>query len=302
MKSATRRLDAGERTVIIIVAPRDDIHATEVARHLHDTAPVVIVDIGEYPTQLALSMHYRQGEEMTLRLANGTEIESQQVRSVWWRRPRHPQISTEILDPTHRQFAFNEARTTLGGFWQCLDCRWINPIAEDLAAGYKPYQLKVARECGFEVPETLITNDAEKAAEFVDRCGEVIYKALLGLPNAWRETRLLHPEERRFLPLVCHAPVIFQELVPGVDLRVTVVGNQCFAAELDTLHSRYPYDIRMDMTVPVTAVTLEPLALVTIRRFMHRLGLEYRSDRPSSPTGRQDRFPGNQPRGAISLR
>ncbi len=271
--------ESGPATIgpVLIVAPDDDLHALEVGRHLDAAAvPWALLDLAAYPSRLALAMRYRDGEALTLRAANGCEIAAERVRALWWRRPRHPVIGPEVADPTHRQFAFQEARSALSGFWACVEARWINPIAADLAAGYKPYQLKVARECGLSVPDTLITNEPDAAAAFIDRYdGKVVYKALLGLPDAWRETRMLRPDERRLLALVQHAPVIFQEPVPGNDLRVTMIGARCFAAEMDSARSRYPYDIRMDMTVPIEPVSLDPETLAAIRRLMRCLGLEY---------------------------
>jgi len=278
---------AGDR--VLIVAPKDDLHATEVAKRLAArSTPCDIVDLGAFPGEIALSMRFGRDDAYILRLPDGREIAAADVGAVWWRRPRHPEIAPDIVDPSFRQFAFNEARSAIGGFWECLDCRWVNPIGPDLKAGYKPYQLKIARECGLAAPDTLITNDPAAAVEFIRRHdGQVIYKALLGLPNAWRETRLLRREEHALLPLVRHAPVIFQELVVGADLRVTVVGDTCFVAEFDTSQSRYPYDIRMDMTTPAAAASLDPATTAAIRRYMRRLGIVYGAiDLRRRPDGR----------------
>jgi glutathione synthase/RimK-type ligase-like ATP-grasp enzyme len=103
----------------------------------------------------------------------------------------------------------------------------------------------------------------------------VVYKALAGLPGAWRETRKLGTDELSHLDDVSLAPLILQELIEGNDLRVTVVGDDVFAAEMDTAHSRYPYDIRMDMTVPIRPVELDDKTQEALHRFMQRLGLFY---------------------------
>ena len=45
-----------------------------------------------------------------------------------------------------------------------------------------------------------------------------------------------------------YAPVIFQEHIPAVvDLRVTIVGDELFAAEIGSQKTAYPVDFRMDM-------------------------------------------------------
>jgi len=45
----------------------------------------------------------------------------------------------------------------------------------------KPAQEEVVRSYGFEVPETLVTNDPALAAAFWDRHGTVIYKSISGI-------------------------------------------------------------------------------------------------------------------------
>ena len=51
------------------------------------------------------------------------------------------------------------------------------------------------------------------------------------MPETWRETRRLNEDEQKLDATIAHAPVLFQRHVPAIaDLRVTVVGEQVFAA------------------------------------------------------------------------
>lgn len=276
--AAARAMDRPSRrpTVLIVSAP-EDIHATTVARKLIEIgARPELLDLREYPARLTASLRYGDGENITLQLPNGLVVHDSDVSALWWRRPQRPVVPAEVRDPAHRRFALNEAYCTLNGLWHCLTCRWVNPLQADSAAAHKPYQLRIAAAVGLVVPDTLITNDPAAARAFADaHDGRVVYKALAGLPDAWRETRRLRPEEQQFLPYVRYAPVIFQELIAGTDLRVTVVGDDIFAAEMDTSRSRYPYDVRMDMTVPVRPVQLDAGTAEGVHRLMQRLGLVY---------------------------
>ena len=60
------------------------------------------------------------------------------------------------------------------------------------------------------------------------------------------------------LDLVRYAPVIFQEYVEGVDLRITVVGDVVFAAEIDARKTSYPVDMRMVIGEAVVQATKLP--------------------------------------------
>jgi glutathione synthase/RimK-type ligase-like ATP-grasp enzyme len=265
------------RDVVLIISAPEDIHAKAVIGHLVDLGVrPEILDLREFPNRASLAMRFGDRRSTTWHMASGETIDAEQVAAVWWRRPQQVRVDDAVVDPAQRRFAANECHCALNGLWETLRCRWINAPDADAAASHKPYQLDVAPELGLPIPDTLITNDPEEAAAFIDRHdGKAIYKTLSGLPEAWRETRLLRPSERAALSLVRHAPVIFQELIEGDDLRVTVVGECIFAAQMESAGSRYPYDVRMDMTVPVKAVRLDPPTERGVRALMRRLGLEY---------------------------
>lgn len=262
--------------VLIISAPRD-LHARKVGAHLVEAGVRPdLFDIRHFPSRARVVMARGDASRTALLLPDGTRVDEAELLSVWWRRPQRPRVAPEVTDAAHRRFALNESYCALNGLWQSLRARWVNPVLADSAASHKPYQLEVAPTVGLTVPETVITNDPDAARELVDaHDGRVIYKALAGLPDAWRETRLLRREEAALLDAVRYAPVIFQEVIDGTDLRVTLVGDDIFAAEMDTTRARYAYDIRMDMTVPVRAVKLDATTEASLRGLMRALGLEY---------------------------
>jgi glutathione synthase/RimK-type ligase-like ATP-grasp enzyme len=218
-------------------------------------------------------------------------LELERVRSVWWRRPHPPRVSDDIGVPSHRQFAANEAEHALGGLWQCLDAEWINDPLRDQAASRKSFQLRVAQAVGLPIPVTLISNDPHQARRFVDERGyrNVVYKAFSATEQEWRETRLLRTEELALLDHVRHAPVIFQEYVEAVyDLRVTVIGEELFAAAIHSQQTDYKVDCRIDIgRARIEAVELPADVAALLRRLVARLGLVFGAvDMRLTPDGR----------------
>ncbi|MGE4330077.1 MAG: alpha-L-glutamate ligase, partial [Diaphorobacter sp.] len=62
----------------------------------------------------------------------------------------------------------------------------------------------------------------------------------------------------------------------GVDLRVTVIGDAIFAAEIDARDSDYPTDMRMVIgQAKIRAVELPASLADRLRALMRRLGLVY---------------------------
>jgi glutathione synthase/RimK-type ligase-like ATP-grasp enzyme len=159
-----------------------------------------------------------------------------------------------------------------------LPCAWVNPRAADDTAHHKPYQWAIAHDLGLSLPRTLVTNKPEEARKFIDKVGlgKTAFKAFLATQEAWRETRLVEASDLDELESVRFAPVIFQEYVNGVDLRVTVVGHKIFAAEIDARKTRYPVDMRM----VVGDASVRPIKLPSkidklIMKLQRRLGLYY---------------------------
>jgi glutathione synthase/RimK-type ligase-like ATP-grasp enzyme len=166
---------------------------------------------------------------------------------------------------------------------------WVNDPARDAVAAHKPYQLALAQKIGLEIPPTLMTNDvAEARAFFRQHEGEVIYKQFIALPDSWRETRRLKPEDEAQANSIAHAPVIFQKHVPAVaDLRVTAVGGEFYAAATDVRKADYPQDVRMNLDAKYKAHELPPEIIAKLRELMNRLGLVYGAiDLRLTPEGR----------------
>lgn len=99
----------------------------------------------------------------------------------------------------------------------------VNPLGSQLTM-LKPYQLYLLRSAGIPVPRTLITNDPKKASAFARLCRRVIYKPVMGGATT-KELQKSDLKPSR-LDLLRNAPVTFQELVPGLNIRVYVVGGK----------------------------------------------------------------------------
>jgi glutathione synthase/RimK-type ligase-like ATP-grasp enzyme len=226
-----------------------------------------------------------------LRGVGGADINLADVRAVWYRRPQPFGIAPYLTRPSHRAFAYNEAHEAVAGLWQTLDVFWMNHPTRDEVAARKAYQLKVAVASGLEIPRTLISNDPDEVRRYLDERGsqETIYKSFSATELEWRETRLVGTDELTVLDQVRHAPVIFQEYVPAVvDLRVTVVGDDIFAAGIHSQDTRYRVDFRIDMNrASIEAHSLPGDVESCVRDLIRRLGLVYGAiDMRLTPDGR----------------
>jgi len=290
----SRHERAARSGLILIISSERDEHAGAVANELTRLGVEQhLLDLSQFPENIGLILRY-DGEAAPaalLRGVNGADIDLAKVRAVWYRRPQPFVLSPGLSRPSHRTFAYNESHEAIAGLWQMLDVFWMNHPTRDEVAARKAYQLGVARSSGLEIPPTLISNDPTEVRRFLAERGsnDTIYKSFSATQQEWRETRLMRDEELAVLDQVRHAPVIFQEYVPArFDVRVTVVGDQIFAAAIHSQDTQYLVDFRIDMNrAKVEPHDLPAETATSLLGFMQRLDLVYGAiDMRLTPDGR----------------
>jgi glutathione synthase/RimK-type ligase-like ATP-grasp enzyme len=235
--------------MILAIAYEGEEHTAGVLDVLRaEGREVVQVDMGDFPANHGVSLSWSGNADASYRVhTKAGDVDLTNVGVGWWRRVRPFVIDPAIRKPMDAAFVQSETSQAVNGMLDALDCAWVNPREADTSAHHKPYQWAVAQRLGLRMPRTLVTNDPGEAKRFIEEIGvgKVVFKAFLASVEDWRETRLVEAEDVERLELVRYSPVIFQEYIPGVDLRITVVGDQIFTGEIDAQKTSYPVDMRM---------------------------------------------------------
>jgi hypothetical protein len=160
----------------------------------------------------------------------------------------------------------------------------------DMASNHsKPYQAQVIRAAGFDVPETLITNDPSSARDFIEQAwmqgGGVIYKSVSGVRSI---VQTVARADLARLDRIRWCPTQFQHQVPGTDVRVHVVGQTAVAATILSDAADYRYASRQTGIDPAIAHTeLEPHVRALCVGLARRLNLPLAGiDLRRTPEGR----------------
>jgi len=266
--------------VILAVSHEGDDHAAPLLGALaRRGAEAWVLDLADLPARGTLVLGFGAGEALTLRVDGRPALDPRRVTAVWWRRPRAMEAAAGLA-PEHAAFAVRQAHDALMGLVASLapTALLVNDPWRDHVAGHKTYQLATARRAGLRLPETLVTNDPEAAGPFLTAWGEggAVHKAVSATPADWRRTRRVGPDDLARLADLRLSPVILQEHVPGVDVRVTVVGEELFAAEIDARRSSSPDDYRGHEA----ECRIEPCALPAaeeraLRALVAELGLSF---------------------------
>ena len=287
--------------IIILTGPIDP-HADAVIERLERRgAEYLRFDEADYPSRASLSFGCSPdgGSSTVLRTQERT-LDLERVSTIWRRRPAPPEAPPAVQDPAWRSYVELECEAMLNAVWHSLSCRWLPaPTSVLRRADLKPLQLKLAGELGLELPPTLITSDPQAFLDFYrEHDGDLVSKLLgTAMTKALKDSHLARFTQRvtrrdvGYADTIRYAPMIFQAYVPKrVELRITVVGERVFAAEI---HSQKANRTRVDwrrydMThTPHYPHTLPDAVERGCLELVRRLGLRYGAiDMVLTPDGR----------------
>ena len=165
------------------------------------------------------------------------------VSGAWYRRPGEPTVS-ECMDAPDAEWTRQECVHTLRGLYEFVPFeRWVSHPTSIRRASSKIWQLRVAHELGFEIPPYLLTNDPDAALAFLVAHGYNVVAKSLGQPFVFYPdqdevvvmyTQRLGEVTKTDLVCIRNGPTFLQQYIEKVaDVRVTVVGQDVFAVEID---------------------------------------------------------------------
>lgn len=226
---------------VLVLTGIDDPTSDAVIDELNSRAvPVVRCDPADV-VDAGVSVAARYGGGPSYLRTASRDLNLRDVRSVYYRRPspyRAP-LGTAHHDG---RFAVDQARHGMGGILGGIRARWVNHIWRSLEADFKPAQLTVAREVGFAVPPTLVTNVPDDARTFAAAYERVLYKPLHagavrdrgGSPAVIWVDEVEPDELDDSIRTTLH---MFQQRVDKVaDVRTTVIGRKVFSVRIESPH------------------------------------------------------------------
>lgn len=206
-------------------------------------------------------------------------IDLAKIHAVWYRRALHPAPLPKALTPWEAHFVSGELRHLATGLVLNPDALWVNPIAAVSTAEHKLLQLRLAQKLGFAIPRSIVSSDPHVLQSFAERLkGRAICKPIFhGLFVEGDErfavyTRQVNSSELDG-PLTC--PVFLQQEVRRTaDVRVTIVGDACFAVDIQTVEGTVDWRTP-DARPRYTPFELDDVTELQCRSMLAELGLVY---------------------------
>jgi len=173
---------------------------------------------------------------------NGAFFEPESFTNVWYRRPQRLKYK-ELSETPEGTFTLDEWAEAFEGFFaQIPMTKWVNHPSKNVAASHKIEQLTTAHNLGLLIPETLVTQDANKLREFYAiHGGRIITKPMargyVERPTGEKDTVVytnrVMPEHLTELKDLASCPTLFQEFIDkACDVRITFVDGDFHAVEL----------------------------------------------------------------------
>ena len=148
-----------------------------------------------------------------------------------------PELKDQSESSPQRQLCRN-LLDTLNRWAEVAPARVANRAAPMSSNFSKPFQAQLIRRFGFEVPETLITNDPELVKAFRARHQRIIYKSISGVRSI---VQTFNDGDMDRLESIRWCPTQFQAFVDGTNVRVHTVGQKVFATAISTDATDYRY-------------------------------------------------------------
>jgi glutathione synthase/RimK-type ligase-like ATP-grasp enzyme len=266
--------------VILVVSPPDDDHAGAVTDLLLESGrETVHVDVPSLSADTAVELEFDGAGSFRRRLhlagRSGRGIDLDAATTGFWRRLHAPVMQHDVALLAELDGAPMESTESFESVTASLDLAWINDPVRDHIARRRPRQWAAAAAVGLPVPATLVTRDPAAAIEFRDAHLHegVVLKQLgrrLDVATGCRSVA----DEAELVDLVADAPAesVLQAHVPGVDVRVIVVGGAHFAVEFGDQSAALPVELVADDEA--VRPTIVPRAtLLAIDALIRRLGL-----------------------------
>ncbi|UGQ11152.1 hypothetical protein LO772_30825 [Yinghuangia sp. ASG 101] len=277
----------------LVVADVKDSEITRILGHVSSDR-VAVLPLGALFRGVELGWSLGRGLRVNL---GGSELPPESLESVetvlfrpssWVGADQRPRMGLSrvdgLVEPEFAPFMTAEIDALVYGALTALGhAAWMNHPDHARLAERKIPQLVLARELGLAVPETVVSADPGILADFWESCsGEVVCKAI-GSASTWHLapripaiTRSVERTDVERLPSTPRLPTLFQrKITAAYDLRVTVVGNELFAAAIFSQSGSSPLDWRLDYTVPMRTITVDSVLAEQLTALVAQLGLHY---------------------------
>ncbi len=245
--------------MVLVISSKHDSHINLVASHFEKKGiSWVRMNTEDFPRNVDLSFNPEDKEGFLFIKDSQIKFKISDIKSVWYRKPEPFDISHFEVNEESKEYLASEFNEVLQGLYAILHkVKWINHPLKSKLPHRKMLQLSIAKNVGFKIPETIISNNQTEVFQFAESLNwELAIKSIGALSVSSMQddkiiqygiyTRKIDKEE-----LMLHAdkiqymPTMFQEYIEkDFEIRVTCVKDKIFGCKI---HSQLDEKTKEDM-------------------------------------------------------
>ena len=280
-------------TILIASSSLDEESWRSVEQDLLRRGLDVLVYEADRVASGSVDLTYTVSNDNSLNMVyNGRQINLESIQAAWFRRPT--MFSGELADKSRQLSLDTERRLLQYPIWEAVPCRaWLSEPRKISHAENKIIQLSVAREVGFRIPMTVVSNDWQSIESLLP--SSVVFKPSYGTLYTNDGIRLLYTTPLTNSPSGLPKsgnpfPGLWQPFLEKLkEWRVTVVGDDFFAAAIYTDADAKDDWRRHQLSTSKVRFAVERLPAAVesaCRRYLERLQLGFGAfDLVESPDG-----------------
>lgn len=231
---------------ILIFTNKDDPHADgliDLALKRNVSERIIRINTEDLLTNMIFSFNSDDGFNIYLKDSK-RQITDKEVISVWYRRPEKV-LTDHLQDCDVEDFVQGQINSLLIGIYVHLESKatFVSPLFSLRRANFKLAQLTLAKNIGFKIPKSIITNDFNNVVSFFNEIQTISTKSI-DSPN-FHFKGINYPIYNRKIKSkdeilenansIGLCPTYFQEYIDKqFDIRVIVIGKEVYAFKIES--------------------------------------------------------------------
>lgn len=220
---------------VLLLSNRIDYTTDHISFRLHEMGvPYLRLNRDQF-TEMRLELipdaPVLNGKSTSLRF----HVHGDRLRSVYFRAPVFLRDNYQPGLSADEQFARSQWAAFIRSLTVFDTAFWLNHPEATYQAEVKPFQLRIAKSVGFKIPNTVVTNSATPdGVKHRWLATKVLDTTVLriGEREGFIYTQIVERDELASGDLSAAPVIVQQAMIPKVDLRVTVVGDEVFPVKI----------------------------------------------------------------------
>lgn len=231
--------------MIIILTNKEDVTVDFIVRELkRQEIEYYRLNTEDIPQKVEVNFSIEEDKFLLLDKVKNIEVDLNKITSVYFRRAQVSSLAyIDEINMQERNYLRGELAYLLEGIYKVLSKRyWLNNVYRIREAENKIFQLQNAKEIGFTIPASVISNIPEVVKSIVDTYENncIIKPIKSGNIDTTTSSNIIFTSkiEKNFFEeraRIADFPVFIQENIhKRYDLRCIVIGEQVYCAQIES--------------------------------------------------------------------